>query len=160
MTKFNITAILKNSKEGEPYRSRGKEKFTTPNAKRTDLSRYMQARYESGAPTIKRFVEMHRDHDSDECVFVPGALKDRPARVDFCGKSIAAARYMALLTHGTPEDQTDVVRHLCGNGHLSCINPNHVVWGSHGDNQGDANRHRNKRTVEEKLAAAREGYRD
>lgn len=102
--------------------------------------------------TVENFVRKHRSHkDETDCVFVPGAVEGSPAKVKFCGRTIAAARFMALLTHGTPKSEKMVVRHTCGNGHLSCVNPHHVVWGSQGDNIADANRHRKaERTGEQK----------
>lgn len=92
--------------------------------------------------SIKSFVERNREHTGNDCLFVPGADGCRPAQVKFCGRGISAARYMALLTYGTPKSEGMHVRHLCGNGHLSFVNPVHLAWGSPGDNQSDANKHR------------------
>ncbi len=92
--------------------------------------------------SIKDFVDAHRGHDSRDCLFVPAAQKNVPASVQFCGRSITAARYMCLLTLGTPKYDGAMVRHKCGNGHLSCVNPAHLVWGDVGDNQSDAVVHR------------------
>lgn len=105
--------------------------------------------------TIKAFVEEHRDFSGHECVFVPGAQKNVPAQVKYLGRSMAAARYMCLLTHGTPKVEGAIARHKCGNGHLSCVNPSHIVWGQPGDNIGDANIHRamDGATVEDKCRA-------
>lgn len=107
---------------------------------RNDLD-YGQARKAARA-SIREFVDGHRDSKSRDCIFVPLATINRPAKVVYCGKSMSAARYMCLLTHGTPKHEGMEARHLCGNGHLSCINPSHVVWGTRGDNQSDANHHR------------------
>ncbi|WP_407473514.1 hypothetical protein [Sulfitobacter sp. PM12] len=92
--------------------------------------------------SILSFVERHRGVVEHDCIFVPGAQKGVPAGVEFCGHVISASRYMTLLTHGTPKREGDVSRHLCGNGHLSCINPSHLIWGSVGDNATDAHKHR------------------
>lgn len=88
------------------------------------------------------FVERHRDHKSHDCLFVPAAAKDVPAQVDFGGRNIRAARYMLLLTKGTPPEADMECRHLCGNGHLSCVNPAHLAWGTRGDNISDMGKHR------------------
>ena len=110
---------------------------------------------DAGLQTIRSFVEEHRAHMGADCLFVPGAMVGQPASVKFCGKNIAAARYMCLLTHGAPKVEGAVVRHKCGNGHLSCVNPAHVIWGMPGDNIGDANIHRamDGATVEDKCRA-------
>jgi hypothetical protein len=31
----------------------------------------------------------------------------------------------------------DEVRHLCGNGHLGCVTPKHLIWGTHTENVAD-----------------------
>jgi hypothetical protein len=95
-----------------------------------------------GKQTIKAFVEANRDFDGHDCLFVPAAMKNRPAALSFCGKNISAAKYMLLLKTGAPKHEGMVTRHVCGNGHLSCVNPNHLAWGTVGDNVGDAGKHR------------------
>jgi hypothetical protein len=112
-------------------------------------------RCEKDRQSIRAFVEEHRNWKGSGCRFVPGAQPYREARVDFCGKSIAAARYMLLLTQGTPKSEGMWARHKCGNGHLSCVNPAHLEWGTPGDNIGDANIHRAMEcaTVEDKCRA-------
>lgn len=94
-----------------------------------------------GILTVKAFVEAHRGTKDKDCIFVPGAQKNVPASVEFLGKEISAARYMLLLSAGAPKSEGMLVRHLCGCGHLSCVNPNHLVWGTPGDNVADANKH-------------------
>jgi hypothetical protein len=93
--------------------------------------------------TIKAFVEAVASASrKSECVFVPAAQKGVPAIVWFCGKNISAARYACLLAMGAPKSDGLVVRHHCGNGDLSCVNPDHLSWGTQGDNIADANKHR------------------
>lgn len=92
--------------------------------------------------SIREFVESSRNIKTAECVLVPGCREGVPAAITRFGRNVSAARYMALLTYGTPKSEGMVVRHLCGNGHLSCVNPAHLAWGSPGDNQSDANKHR------------------
>jgi len=118
----------------------------------SDLGKHQMKRAKFG-PSPKEFVEANRTARSAECIFVPGAMAGRPARVLFWGKAIAAARYMALLTHGTPKNEGAVARHLCGNGHLSCINPAHIEWGSEAENIADANKHRGCETAQDRVHA-------
>ena len=103
--------------------------------------------------TVKAFVDANRHAKSAECIFVPDAKKGAPSRVEFCGRKISAARYMALLTYGTPRNEGAVARHLCGNGHLSCINPAHLEWGSETNNRQDAGKHRGLETAQDKIHA-------
>ncbi len=104
-------------------------------------------------PSPKEFVEQMRHEKGAECMFVPTARKGSPATVTFCGRTISAARYMALLTYGTPKNAGAVVRHRCGNGHLSCVNPAHLEWGSEQNNRQDAGKHRGLETAQDKIHA-------
>lgn len=116
------------------------------------LSKYMR-KVRNRSETKKEFVERMRSAKAAECIFVPNSVKGHVAKVVFCGKTISAARYMALMTHGTPKHEDAVARHSCGNGHLSCINPAHIEWGSEADNIADANKHRGCETVQDKIHA-------
>lgn len=121
-----------------------------PGKSTTALGKHFRNR--AKRPSFKEFVEGKRNMRADHCIFVPKAVKDRPSTVRFCDRTISAARYMALLTFGTPAEEDDEVRHLCGNGHLSCVNPKHLAWGSRSDNVRDMVLHRSANTVADKLA--------
>lgn len=128
--------------ENDPNRAKGPKGSNTrnnPNNSRTPRSHRMK---KWRPKAIKSFIEASRNHVGKDCLFVPGAHPGFPAKVVHCGRGIPAARYMCLLTHGTPKSEGMFARHLCGNGHLSCVNPAHVAWGTPGDNQSDANKHR------------------
>lgn len=43
---------------------------------------------------------------------------------------------MGLLDRPKPTAKS-IVRHLCGNGIQGCLNPAHVVWGTHAENEAD-----------------------
>jgi hypothetical protein len=92
--------------------------------------------------TIEAFVRRNRSATTDECIFVPLAVAGNPARVKYMGRTIPAARLMALFAMGTPKHEKAQARHMCGNGHLSCVNPRHLVWGDASDNMSDAVLHR------------------
>lgn len=92
--------------------------------------------------TVKEFVEANKSHKGCDCLYVPAAQKNVEAKITRFEKQMTAARYMLLLTQGTPPTDGLVCRHRCGNGHLSCVNPAHLCWGTPGDNVADANRHR------------------
>lgn len=92
--------------------------------------------------TVKEFVERNRNYDGHDCLFVPAAQKNVPASVNYLGRKMAAARYMCLLTFGVPKYEGAHARHLCGNGHLSCVNPKHLKWGDASDNISDMGHHR------------------
>lgn len=128
---------------GKPKQKPGGENAKTSSTKHKRIRRGKVLGQRVGNwDSVKDFVDAHRSHSGDECVFVPAQAVGSPARVNFLGKVITASRYMCLLTHGAPKYEDAVARHACGNGHLSCINPRHIVWGDRGDNQSDANHHR------------------
>ena len=90
------------------------------------------------------WVKDHRSIDQDHCLFVPGANPGFPKQVRFNFKTMAASRAMCILTHGLPQDQRLLAIHSCGNGHLSCVNPKHLRWGTSKDNTKDAKLHNAK----------------
>lgn len=142
---------------------KGKGKFKKPKEhvgwkirlRRSELANGGRADPDVRDISVKEFVYKNRGHDGTDCLFVPGAQKGVPANLKYLDRGISAARLMLLLTRGTPKFADAECRHKCGNGHLSCVNPRHLEWGSRGDNVGDANIHRAMpdATVEDKCRA-------
>lgn len=46
-------------------------------------------------------------------------------------------RVVCEIKHGPPETAGQQARHICGNGHLGCFNPDHLQWGTGSENQMD-----------------------
>lgn len=86
-----------------------------------------------------KWLESHSSVSTDDCVFYPyqgGKVKIFSADIyDY------PARAMCKLVYGNNEYEKPVVRHLCGNGHLLCVNPKHLKWGSNSENQLDRIKH-------------------
>ncbi|WP_422073968.1 hypothetical protein [Tranquillimonas rosea] len=55
----------------------------------------------------------------------------------FRGAVMGAHRAMCILAHGEPPSPDSHASHLCGNGHLGCVNPRHLAWKSPAGNQRD-----------------------
>lgn len=88
---------------------------------------------------VRRFVHSNQNFSGAQCLLVPFASKaDRIILPNY--GPIAAAAYMCRLAHGAPEADW-VARHLCGNGHMSCVNPRHLAWGTNAENQNDYRLH-------------------
>lgn len=51
-------------------------------------------------------------------------------------------QYACEYVNGPKSEENPVCRHLCGNGHLGCFNPNHLVWGTYQENTLDAVKHK------------------
>lgn len=57
------------------------------------------------------------------------------------GKSQLIHRFVCEMTHGPAPEDKPISRHLCGNGHIGCFNPKHLVWGNQKENALDRDRH-------------------
>src|SRR5690242_5616667 len=53
------------------------------------------------------------------------------------GRNIEAHRLVCILVHGEPPTPEHEAAHSCGNGHLGCINPNHLRWDTRVGNFAD-----------------------
>lgn len=89
----------------------------------------------------RRWIECHLDYEDTEwCLFWPfGRNQGGYAQVG--RPSIKVHRIMCERQNGpAPADKPEAC-HSCGNGHLGCVNPNHLIWKSHGENMSDMHRH-------------------
>jgi hypothetical protein len=88
------------------------------------------------------WLKMFRDYTGDECLLFPLRTGACPrGRVTYNFKNMEAHRAMCLLVHKLPPEGKPMALHRCGNGHLGCVNPNHLYWGDQSDNNRDAHRH-------------------
>ena len=86
---------------------------------------------------VRAFLEDHLDFDGLECLLLPGMVPGQMPSVD----GSPASRVMCSLKHGGA-GQEWVARHLCGNGHIGCVNPTHLTWGTTLQNARDRELHR------------------
>jgi len=56
-------------------------------------------------------------------------------------KSKIVSRNVCIKFHGKPRNESDEAAHSCGNGHLGCVNPDHLSWKSHKGNHEDRESH-------------------
>lgn len=61
-------------------------------------------------------------------------------------RTITAHRYSLLASRGDPPADKPVVRHACDN--VLCVNPAHMCWGTHQENEDDK-----RRSVAERIEA-------
>lgn len=85
------------------------------------------------------WIEQHKNYSGDECLIWPFfRVADRGyGRI---GRYLAH-RVMCLIAHGEPPEPDMLATHECGNGHGGCVNPRHLVWGSHRKNANDRSIH-------------------
>lgn len=71
------------------------------------------------------------EFDGDDCLIWPFAkLPDGRSALKFRGVSMSASRAVCFLVHGDPPSNEHHACHSCGMGHLACVNPSHLRWGS------------------------------
>jgi hypothetical protein len=84
----------------------------------------------------------HVNHLGDECLTWPFSTNELGyAQLNNSGKMERAHRRMCIMAHGEPPFAEAVARHSCGNGHLACVNPRHLCWGTRAQNQQDMVEH-------------------
>lgn len=81
--------------------------------------------------------------DTDECIIWPFYLGPKGyGKVLINGVSHTASRYVCMKVHGQPPDADYEAAHECGNGHVGCVNPNHLTWKTRAMNVADKAYHR------------------
>lgn len=89
------------------------------------------------------WIKRHVSYAESECLIWPFSRNKQgyPAQVLYKGKKKFGHRLMCIFAHGEPTPPRNLVRHLCGNGHLGCVNPKHLAWSTHKENAADRWRH-------------------
>lgn len=90
-------------------------------------------------------IQWIRDHQNyahnDWCLMWPFATIRGYGNFGYLGKRYYAHRFMCQLVHGEAPSSLHQAAHSCGNGHLGCVNPNHLSWKTKTDNQLDCRDH-------------------
>ena len=85
-----------------------------------------------------RWLEENVGYHGDDCLRWPFADDGKGygvVKVD--GQQTSAHRAMCKLVHGDPPTADHEVAHSCGQGHLRCVNPNHLRWATRSENHAD-----------------------
>lgn len=89
-----------------------------------------------------KWLQDHREYDGQDCLIWPFKKHyDGHGIVAIDGSMKPAARVMCRIAHGNPDDEGLYALHSCGNGHLGCVHPRHLRWGSQSENMQDAISH-------------------
>lgn len=90
------------------------------------------------------WIKKHVDYDKDGCLIYPFGRSPSTGYAALRledGSNIGAHRYMCILANGEPPTKKHLALHSCGNGHLGCVHPKHLRWGTYSDNIKDRNKH-------------------
>lgn len=89
------------------------------------------------------FLEQHVAYRGDDCLRWPFARTEKGyGQVSIAHKIIRKAhRVMCELAHGPAPTEKHHAAHLCGKGHLGCVNPRHLAWKTERENKQDNARH-------------------
>lgn len=88
-----------------------------------------------------RFLRAHVEHGEKACLTWPFARSRGYGQFGYMGELLYAHRFMCELAHGPAPADKPQCRHLCGNGHLGCVNPKHLRWATQSENHFDRRRH-------------------
>jgi len=87
----------------------------------------------------KRFLHSLVGTESAGCIPWPYARDYRTgyAMVSHEGRMQAAARVVCIMVNGPPPTSRHEAAHNCGKGNEGCVNPHHLRWATHQENQAD-----------------------
>lgn len=83
------------------------------------------------------WLENHKGHTGQECLTWPFATQKGYGVIRKDGKNVAVHRLMCEAVNGPPPSQSHDAAHSCGNGHLGCVNPLHLIWKTRSENFAD-----------------------
>lgn len=90
---------------------------------------------------VKKFLSELLASETNDCVVWPFCkTKDGYGRINNGKKSIGAHVHVCTIVNGPRPDRYDAC-HSCGNGHLACVTPKHLRWGTRQDNVNDSIEH-------------------
>ena len=77
-------------------------------------------------------------YQGDECIHWPfGRSGKGRGQIRYKGEDLYVHRLVCRLVNGEPPTPDSLAIHECGNGHLGCVTPKHLRWGTHSDNRLD-----------------------
>lgn len=85
-----------------------------------------------------QWLHEHKAFQGGECLIWPFKLDPKGrARLHFDGRSRFAASVMCEMVNGQAPTEAHQAAHTCGQGHMGCVSPRHLVWKTPKENQAD-----------------------
>lgn len=103
----------------------------------------LSGRFGSSPGEPLQWIEDHSNYQGDDCLKWPFEVNKRTGygNVKHNGQKRIASRVMCEAAHGEPPSPDMDAAHSCGNGHLACMNQNHLSWKTRVGNVADAIAH-------------------
>lgn len=80
----------------------------------------------------------HANYQGSECLIWPFSRNDMGyAQLNIGGRPERGHRRMCIIVNGPAPFRNANACHKCGNGHLGCVHPGHLYWGTQKQNQQD-----------------------
>ena len=87
------------------------------------------------------FLEQALKYKKPECLTWPYGRHGNGRAMIKGEKSSLVHRIICERINGLPPTPEHQALHLCGNGHLACVSPLHLYWGTHKENMQDMVNH-------------------
>ena len=88
------------------------------------------------AGSLEAFFRRAISYDKDECLLWPYGKGNRGRPFMWKnGRQVAVHREVCEFVNGAPPSRDHHAAHLCGMGHLACVNPRHLVWATAKENE-------------------------
>lgn len=96
----------------------------------------------SGRHASRFFYEVVLNFGGDECLTWPFARSSNGySNISLNGKNYRVHRLACEHVNGSPPSPDHDAAHTCGQGHNGCVNPRHLVWKTHTENEADKIEH-------------------
>jgi hypothetical protein len=101
--------------------------------------------HNKGKGKVVTWLREHVNHEGLNCLKYPFHIDPKVGYALFSvdGEFQYAHRWMCAQKNGPPPSEKSEAAHTCGNAHMGCINPNHLVWKDRKGNAEDRLRHGN-----------------
>lgn len=120
------------------YSARGNRGYCTPHYYRLMAHGHPLLGGTPRGEPRKFFDEQVCGYQGDDCLKWPyGGNTAGYGQISAKGEKRIVSRMACESRHGPPPTKNHEASHICGNGHLGCVNPNHLVWKTPIENQAD-----------------------
>lgn len=122
---------------GKPHKGRGYCQAHLVRLKKTGSVRAEIPIKEMGK-TEKFIISVSSIEYTDRCITWPYATDPMGRGIGtYKSRTILASRAVCTEAHGDPPSESHEAAHNCGNADIGCVNPHHLRWKTHTENEAD-----------------------